>query len=207
MLQCVAVCCGVIASCRKLLDKCKSGTNCSLVQHCNALQRTATHCNALQDTATHCNTLQNSATHCNTLQHTATHCNALQVVRQVEEYTIPQKSACYSIPVYNHCSADFWRFLTSVIRARDLMDRITGIECNLCCSALQCYNVLQCVAVCCSALQYAAMCCSVVQYVVRVHNLVDRITGIECNLCCSVLQCVAVCCSVLQCVAVRCSAL
>ena len=27
------------------------------------------------------------------------------------------------------------------------------------------------------------------------------------NLCCSVLQCVAVCCSVLQCVAVRCSAL
>jgi len=45
--------------------------------------------------------------------------------------------------------------------------------------------MLQCVAVCCSMLQIPRpqVCCSVLQYVA---------------VCCSVLQCVAVCCSVLQ---------
>ena len=51
---------------------------CIKLQHCNALQYTATHCNTMQYTATNCNTLQHTATHCNTLQHTATHCNTLQ---------------------------------------------------------------------------------------------------------------------------------
>jgi len=43
-----------------------------------------------------------------------------------------------------------------------------------------CWEVLQCVAVCCSMLQCVAVCCGVLQR--------------------SVLQCVAACCNVLQCV-------
>ena len=60
----------------------------ALLQHGNTLQHTSACCNTRQHTATHsiridelCNTLQRIATlytHCSTLQRPATHCNALQ---------------------------------------------------------------------------------------------------------------------------------
>ena len=53
-------------------------------------------------------------------------------------------------------------------------------------------------------LQYVAACCSVLQMCCSVQPKYGVVAG---NVCCSVLQCVAVCCSVLQCVAVCCSVL
>jgi len=58
--------------------------------------------------------------------------------------------------------------------------------------------------VCCSVLQRVAACCSVLQYVAVCYTALCR-SGSQ--VCCGVLQCVAVCCSVLQCVAVCCSVL
>ena len=57
-----------------------------------------------------------------------------------------------------------------------------------------CHSVLRCVALCCIIIFYimilrCQVCCSVLHCVA---------------VCCSVLQCVAVCCSVLQCVALSC---
>ena len=57
---------------------------------------------------------------------------------------------------------------------------------------LNCFIVMQCVAVSCSVLQCGALCCSVLQCLA---------------VSCSVLQCLAVCYSVVHCVAVSCSAL
>jgi len=54
-----------------------------------------------------------------------------------------------------------------------------------------CYDVLQCVAVCCSVLLCVAVCCNAL-------HLASRCVAV----CCSVLQSVAVCCSLLQSVAV-----
>jgi len=52
------------------------------LQHCNALQRTATHCNALHRNrnAPHCTALHRTATHCNALQHVAPHCISQRLV-------------------------------------------------------------------------------------------------------------------------------
>ena len=87
-------------------------------------------------------------------------------------------------------------------------------------SAFKAADVLQCVAVCCSVLvcvalcfvevQCGAACCSVVQYVSYTacsshHMILSPSLPLTLQVCCSVLQCVAVCCSVLQCVAVCCS--
>jgi len=72
-------------------------------------------------------------------------------------------------------------------------ERIGATTCAMC----VCYNVLQCVAVCCSASQFNAENDTWPQHVQCVHTAV----------CCSVLQCVAVCCSVLQGDAVHCSVL
>jgi len=57
-------------------------------------------------------------------------------------------------------------------------------------------------SVCCSLLQSVAECCSVLQLGGHSHE-----PSRGCEVCCSVLQCVAVCCSVLQCSAVCCSVL
>ena len=105
---------------------------------------------------------------------------------------------------------------------------------NVCCSVLQrvaaCCSVLQRVAACCSVLQRVAACCSVLRceekrkekekdttsplarnergqkFILELWRRVQS-DRVECPLCCSVLQCVAVCCSVLQCVAACCSVL
>jgi len=65
------------------------------------------------------------------------------------------------------------------------------------CCGLQC--VAMCAAVCGSVWHSVAVCCSVWQYVaVRVVVCLSLTPYLE-NVCCSVLQCVAVCGSVLQC--------
>ena len=85
----------------------------------------------------------------------------------------------------------------------------------VCCCALQCHSVLQCVAVCadvalsrirlrnmqcvavrCSVLQCVTLCCSVLQCVLQ---CVAVCVAVCAAVCCSVLQCVAVC--VTECVA------
>jgi len=53
-----------------------------------------------------------------------------------------------------------------------------------------------------STVQGVAVCCSVLQYVAGILSLIQWAK--HRNVCCSVLQCVAVCCSVLQCVVVNC---
>ena len=93
MLQCPAVCCGVlqcVVVCHSVVQCVaqRKGTRrlfgqlfgvaavrCSVSEyiHCNALQHTAECSNALECIASHCNTLQHTETRCNTLQHTATH--------------------------------------------------------------------------------------------------------------------------------------
>jgi len=57
-----------------------------------------------------------------------------------------------------------------------------------------------------SVLQCVVMCCRVLQYDKRVLQRVAVFCSMT-NVCCSVLQCVAVSCSVLQCLAVCCSVL
>jgi len=95
-----------------------------------------------------------------------------------------------------------------------------AVSCHLCCSVLQCllhfskisalvilhrtfyrecYNALQCVAVCCSVLQCVAMSCSMMQRG-AVRCSVMQCVAVRCN----VMQCDAVC---FQCVAAYCSAL
>ena len=75
----------------------------------------------------------------------------------------------------------------------------------VCCSAV-CCSELQCVAVCWGVLQCDTVCCIVFpDAFVVLHFHVQQI--FKRQVCCSVLQCVAVCCSVLQCVAVCCSML
>jgi len=81
-----------------------------------------------------------------------------------------------------------------------------------------CCSVLQCVAVCCGGLQCVAVGYSVLQherrfisaFTIPVRCVSEAVTwhpdGMP-EVCCSVLQCVAVCCSVSQCVAWRCSVL
>ena len=81
-------------------------------------------------------------------------------------------------------------------------------KCEVCCS------VLQCVAVCCSVLQYVTVCCSILQREVACCIVLQyRSSGVHsplairiklrstCEVCCSVVKCVAVCCSSFQCVA------
>jgi len=72
-------------------------------------------------------------------------------------------------------------------------------------------SVLQCVAVCCSALQCVAVCYLLPYEGICKKTLEEGKCAAACysviQMCCSVLQCVAVCCSVLQCIAVCCSVL
>ena len=92
----------------------------------------------------------------------------------------------------------------------------THMHCNL-----QCYRVLQCVAVCCSWLQCTPPAAHLCSHSSTSVNAVQSAVGcraLQCAavwcrvlqcvaVCRSVSQCVVVCCSVLQCVAVGCSGL
>jgi len=76
-----------------------------------------------------------------------------------------------------------------------------------------CCSVLRCAAVCCSVLQCVAVWCSVLQWnhsallrSWRAREDLGRHLN-EVEICCSMLQCVAVCCTVLRCGAVCCSVL
>ena len=125
----------------------------------------------------HCNTLQR------TMQHTATHCNTLQHTA-------------------THC------------------DLMMGLHCNMLQHAASRCNTLQQTATCSNTPQHAATRCNTLIHEDRA-NLVHAPTrgepvreahlssllGLHCTpqLCCSLLQCVAVCCGVLQYVAVYCS--
>ena len=185
VLQCVAVCCGMLQfgcdamTCVRVKTKCLLCRNCNALQRTNAPQRTATHCNALQRTATYCNALQRIKMHCNALhhnctttatqlQHTATHCNVMCTMTFAEikdQVTIlPELIVVASKP----CAV--------------LMHVISASPCML--SPAWC-NVLQHVVACCSVL-------------VSMH-IVSASTCTLSPMCCSVLQRVAVCCSVLRC--------
>ena len=79
MLQCVAVCCGMLYStawcCMCIFTPyiyAPTATCALALAPAASTTSAATHCNTLQHTATHCNTLQHTTTHCNILQHTAT---------------------------------------------------------------------------------------------------------------------------------------
>jgi len=63
-----------------------------------------------------------------------------------------------------------------------------------------CESVLQCVAVCVAI--RVAMCVLFAYSRIFAYVYGQRSDVVFANLCCSVLQCVAVCCSMLQCVAV-----
>jgi len=74
-------------------------------------------------------------------------------------------------------------------------------------SAIRCFDVLQCDAVCCSMMHSVAVCCGALHGANFISSKIRTLQDSHLSVCCSVLQCVAVCCSVLQCVAVCCSAL
>ena len=57
-----------------------------------------------------------------------------------------------------------------------------------------------CIYTCINIYDYMSVC----MYIQWLIHVSDMSYSIECEVCCSELQCVAVCCSVLQCVAVRC---
>ena len=163
---------------------------------CDMTLHTATHCNALQRTATHCNTLQHTATHYNTLLHTATHESAvtwtlwtLYIVNRVASLLLKISRTCST----SSCDAHRTQYVATNWRTSGWFHgaRVRGwgcAACSNCCHAGQTARI-QGVLLCSCIYD---MCCSVLQCVA---------------VCCSVLQCVAACCSVLQCDAVCCSVL
>ena len=200
VLQCVAVCCGMLQfgcdamTCVRVRTKSLLCRNCNAPMHCNALQCTATHCNALQRTATHCNALQRTATHCNTtatqLQH---NCNALQ--RNVHKDFCGDQGPSDNFAGAHCCSEHAVRCLD----ARHLCLALHAVSCMVqcvaaCCSVLQCVSLdahrlrcLLCVAVCCSVLQCVAACCGVLQcFGCDARRLCLALHAVSC-----VVQCVA----------------
>jgi len=182
-------------------------------RHCNILLHTATHCNTLPHTATHCNTLSFSLSPL--LDFTCVEIADLgrrfgqrllrtkrdykegkemrmkerEKVREMErEMGGGREGETEKIFVENYTfqNKPAWRL------------QMWGGSFARCprssnCVAV-CYNVLQCVAVCCSVLQMWGGSFA------RWPRLSDCV-AICCSVCCSALDCVAVCCSVLQCVA------
>ena len=75
-----------------------------------------------------------------------------------------------------------------------------GAVCEMKCSSSESHgcSLLRCVISCCSGVLQCVVVC-------KERNAHCLRAGVE--VCCSVLQCVAVCCSVLQCFAVCCSVL
>ena len=159
------------------------------------MRHTAIQCNTLQHPSTLCNTLQ----HCSALQHTATPFNT--VLNGVAGSATPFSTSTLQHSTLQHPPSTLCHSC-SRCWARNALQH-TATHCNTLQHTLQhpstlCHSCSRCWAR--NALQRTATHCNT-----RV-TLCNTLWRFSRDMCCSVLQSVAVCCSVLQCVAVCCYA-
>jgi len=145
------------------------------------MQHTATHCNILHHASKHCNTLQHTAPHCNTLHHTATPCNALQ--HRATHCNTVQRTASH-LSTLQHTTTHCNILYT------DDQEEENGEYWQICVVgpiAAFILSVLR--ARCCLSWQrpwLQQLCCSVLQCVAVWSSVLQRVAA-----CCRVLQCFA----------------